>query len=87
MDRDAGDELHLEVAREMLGLGLVDLLDTHHVGIDLPQDVRDAVETHLAIEPSGPMDVVGCHADHLRRGGARAAVRPFRSCHDLGSRV
>ena len=79
MDGDTRDELHLEIAREVLRLSLVDLLHADHVGVDLPEDVRDAPEADLPVDASSSVDVVGGHANDFRCGRARAWVRPSRS--------
>jgi hypothetical protein len=50
------------------------LLQRHHVGIDAPHDVQDAVRIVLAVGPDAGMDVVGQHpAD---RCGRRACREP-----------
>jgi hypothetical protein len=61
--RDAGNELHAEVARQILGLGLVDLLDPDHVGIELAEDVGDAWQADPAIQSPASMNVVGRDAN------------------------
>ena len=70
MNGDPGDELHAEIAGETLGLSLVDLLDPDHIGVDLPEDLRNAPEAHPPVEAPAPVDVVRRHPEQLIGEGA-----------------
>ena len=81
MNRDSGDELHAQVAGQMLGLSLVDLLDADHVGVHLPHDVGNAPEADSPVEASTPVDVVRRHPEHVAGGTACGGVGGCRSGH------
>jgi hypothetical protein len=78
MDSDAGDEPHVELAGEMLGLRLEDLLDPDHVGVDLPQDLRNASEADPTVEAPAPVDVVRGHPNQVAGASAGGAVHGSR---------
>jgi hypothetical protein len=73
MNGGPDDELHAELAGQMFGLRLVDLLDAYHVGVDLAQDFPNARQAHSSVEATAPMDVVRRHAKIATRG-ARGAM-------------
>jgi len=61
VSRDTHLHAHAELGGQRLGLGPVDLLDAHDIGVDLAEDPGDASQVDAAIEALGFVDVVAGH--------------------------